>query len=148
MHRSFVLVVESAREEDSQVSLADLCHFKIFIRGTELSNLALVILLVDKHEEDLEYEPLILIATRHLYHEQEDAEVVEVEPLHDLLLCEVYLGYPLINFPLHGRLVDLVIPRVLYNCRRLTDFLQSRLRLVTVKVRAEVIGIWLLGMIW
>lgn len=73
-----------------------------------LAEPALVIHLVDEHEEHLQDQALVFVAARHLDHEEEDAEVVEVEPLHHLLLREEALGDPFVDFALHGRLEQFV----------------------------------------
>ena len=64
---------------------------------THLPKLALVILLIDEHEEHLENEPLIFVPTRHLNHEQKDAEVVKVKPVHHLLFSQIPLRHPVVD---------------------------------------------------
>ena len=98
LHHVFVLIVECAREENSEVGLTNSSHLKVIICMFQLSELALVIHFVHEHQENLQDQTLVLVASRHLDHEQEDAEVVEVEPLHHLLLREVSFGNPLIDF--------------------------------------------------
>ena len=52
------------------------------------AELPLLVLLVDEHEENLQDEALIFVASAHLDHEEKDAEVVEAETLLDVLLRE------------------------------------------------------------
>ena len=58
---------------------------------------AKIVCSVHEHEEDLQDEPFIFVAPTHLDHEEEDAKVVEVQALLDLLLGEILDGDPLVD---------------------------------------------------
>ena len=61
---------------------------------------------VDKHEEDLQDEAFVFVPSRHLDHEQIDAEVVECDPLIDFGFVKELVLHPLIDFALDFSLVD------------------------------------------
>ena len=69
LHHLFVLIVQCAREEDSEVGLTNSSHLKVIICVIQLSEPALVIHFVHEHQENLQDKSLVLVASRHLDHE-------------------------------------------------------------------------------
>ena len=60
-------------------------HLVIHVR--EDTEAATRVSTVHEHQEDLEDQFLVFVATGHLDHEEEDAEVMEADTICDLLLC-------------------------------------------------------------
>ena len=48
---------------------------------SQLTELTLLILFVDEHQENLQDETLVLVSPAHLDHEQKDAEVMKAESM-------------------------------------------------------------------
>ena len=107
-----IVLILRAHEKDTNICLAHLGMLDSLILGAQYAKPTQVISSVHEHEEDLQDEALVLITSAHLYHEEEDAKVVEAETLLDLLLGEVLIRYPLVDFTANDLTMHLVCPIV------------------------------------
>ena len=101
-------------EKHSDISNTHFCNLYALILVRKHAKPSLVICSIHEHEEDLEYEPLVLVATAHLDHEHEDAQVVEAETLFDLCLSQKLRRDPLVDFAKDDRAMHLI--RLLVVC--------------------------------
>eukprot|EP00354_Favella_ehrenbergii_P002996 CAMPEP_0170452658 /NCGR_PEP_ID=MMETSP0123-20130129/1482_1 /TAXON_ID=182087 /ORGANISM="Favella ehrenbergii, Strain Fehren 1" /LENGTH=112 /DNA_ID=CAMNT_0010714735 /DNA_START=779 /DNA_END=1117 /DNA_ORIENTATION=- len=101
-------MIHRADEENVEVAQTDSSFFHVLVVVAQFSKLPMQILSVLEHKENLEDDSLVLIASRHLNHEEEDAKFVESKPALNLGLGQESRGNPLINPTQHCLHVQLL----------------------------------------
>jgi len=108
VENSLVKMIHRADEENVEVAQTDSSFFHVLVVVAQFSKLPMQILSVLEHKENLEDDSLVLIASRHLNHEEEDAKFVESKPALNLGLGQESRGNPLINPTQHCLHVQLL----------------------------------------